>query len=785
MKLNFIYIVNLLALVTAMKPSLDEPFETQFRTLLQSPCVSLFTRNGRIGCGTTSRDGMKGRIMHWSTLVNSNYYNGGQLSSYLPKFVAVMDEYEFTAENVEQIRSAGSGLLQGILVMNHTDSSSASLSYKNQAPMSPRGTNTPSSELTPDNEKEWNLNGDGLMLEDLYGVPISYVSNYDVAEYITTISQQQSEEFLSDLSIKDGEVSSKSSWKFPPIVAKFNMYMGPEEMDSSKCLSWIDTDGTWNPKCLPLGGNSVWAAAGTPSERSGNADGNDNNNKKPIIMVTTNMDSTSMFHDDARGANTAASNILTVLMAAKLFGEATTDAQLDSLESKVVFAIFQGENYGYLGSRSFLRDVAYPGIQCDDGSIVPQEAKNMDDANSKMSCLSPLRYDMDFTHLGQIQNMIAVDQVGITEGKNTLYVHDSAKTYYSDGLMSSLLVGLSSDDYTIQESQSNAIPPSPLSSLIKLSGGAVGGVVLAGYDENFDENVYYLSHIDSTDRISLNLQSIANAATVVAKTALMAASGCNEVCDAGNAVTELDPDDETLNDLANCLFVNGNCDIIKNYARTERLNNRGRTGIDVGDGEGLGTPPNYYVSVYDHRSGQPYVVIDGNMYGTYTGEKEYGANKNDQFLIRPSQLESAIYGLLNDYLGRGSFDSKNGSELKKCESSSDCSSVDYCSNASSDVAVCTGGKVCVCSRSHFHSAVDEAFVASPNNRTGFFLISNDDDGVSPMYTEPFWSNDIGVHVYRDSGKSSVWTLILGPIVTVACVLLVLQTRKKLHKEKLY
>lgn len=724
--------------------------------------------------------------MHWSTLVSSDYYNGGQLSSYLPKFVAVVDEYEFTAENVEQLRMAGSGLLQGILVMNHTDSSSASVSYINQAPTSPRGANTPSSELTPDNEKEWNLNGDGLMLEDLYGVPTSYVSDYDIAEYITTISQEQSKEFLSGLSITDGEVSSKKSQKFPPIVAEFNMYMGPEEMDSSKCLSWTDTDGTWNPKCLPLGGNSVWAAAGTPSERNGNTDGSDNsNNKKPLIMVATNMDSTSMFHDDARGANTAASNILTVLMAAKLFGEATTDAQLDSLENKVLFALFQGENYGYLGSRSFLRDVAYPGFQCDDGCTVPQQAKNMDDANSKMSCLSPLRYDLDFSHLGQIKNMIAVDQVGITEGKSTLYVHDSSKTYYSDGLMSSLLVGLSSDDFTIQESQSNAIPPTPLSSLVKLSGGTVGGVVLAGYDENFEEDVYYLSHIDSTDRISLNLQSIANAATVVAKTALMAASGCTEVCDAADAVTALDPDDETLTNLANCLFVNGNCDLIKNYARTERLNNRGRTGIDVGDGEGLGTPPNYYVSVYDHRSGQPYAVIDGVMYGAYTGEKEYGGDKNDQFLIRTSQLESAVYGLLNDYLGRGSLDSNGSSELKKCDTSSDCSSVDYCSNSNSDIAVCSGGNVCVCSRSHFHSAIDEAFVASPNNRTGVFKVSGDDEGVSPMYTEPFWSSDIGVHVYRDSAKSSAWTLILGPIAAIVCVLLVLQTRRKLHKEKLY
>lgn len=777
MKISRLYLATAFALSSALSPSLDEPFQSQFRSLPQSPCVTLFTRNGRIGCGTKSRDGMVGTVLHWSTVSNNVSYGN------LPKFVAVLDQYEYNAEVVEQIRSIGGDMLQGILVVNHTDVSSSSISYSNQAPQSPRGQNTPSSELTPDNQKVWNLNGDGLMLEDLYGVPTSYVSQYDMAAYITSVSLQQSQDLLNEISGGNSGAFHENTRNFPPIVAEFDMYMGPEEMDSKSCLSWIDTDGTWNPKCLPLGGNSIWAKAGTPNNRNSNGDGN-NDQKKPIVMIATNLDSTSMFHDIVRGAHTSASNILTVLMAAKLFGEAVQASELDSLDNDVMFAFFQGENYGYLGSRSFFRDVAYPGFQCDDGMTVAQQAKQSDEADPKMSCLYPLRYDLDFTNLGQIKNMIAVDQIGITADNNKLFVHDSGKSYYSDGTLSSILTGLSSDNFSIQESQSNAIPPTPLSSLVNLSGGTVGGVVIAGYDEYFQENQWFLSHLDSTDGLSLDLTTIANAATIIAKTAFMVASGCNGVCDAGDVIATLAADDYTLNDLASCFFTNGNCDIITKYARTERLNNRDQSGMDVGDGVSLGNPPNYYVSVYDHRNGQPYVVVDGTMYGAYNGN-EYGSNKSDQFLIRPSQLESAIYGLLNDFLGRGSLDSNSQSSLVSCETSTDCSSIKYCSSASSDIPVCTGGKKCVCSRSHYHVALDESLIASPNNRTGVFVVTDYDQGISPMYTEPYWSNDIGVHVYRATKKTATWTFFLGPIVTIVCITLALQTRKSLRKEKLY
>ena len=777
------------------KPTLDNPFQQALKKLPQDPCVSLFTRNDRIGCGTKSREHMTGNLLEWSTLVNSNYYSSGDIANSLPDFIAVIDEYEFNYETVTQIKatasSSSSSQLQGIIVLNHTSSSSASLSYASPAPIYPRGQDTPSEELTPDYDYAWNNNGDGLMLENLYGVPIVYVSDEDIAEYICTASREQAADIITELSNEKKSIFDENARKFPPIMATFNMYMGPEEMNSKSCLAWEDADGVWSPKCLPLGGTSVWALAGSPYERSNYDSDNDGNRrrvedegqKKKIVMVATNVDATSMFHDKANGANTAASNILTVLMAAKLFGESIPDADLDALENKVMFSFFEGENYGYIGSRSFLRDVVYPGFQCD-SSPVAAKAKDKDSDNAKMACMSPMRHELDFMDLGTIKSMIAVDQVGILSNENTLYVHDSSgndDAYYSGPAMN-----MEANDFTITAAEAGSLPPTPLSSLFKLSDGGIGGIVIAGYDDAFAAKSYYLSHLDSSERVSIDLDAIAAAATLVARTALATAYGDDYYSyDVADKIAALASDDETLTDLANCLLVDGNCKLFQKYASMEKLNNKDEYGTDLGLGQSLGKPPNYYPGVYNSRNGQPFVQIDGVSYGAYTGEKEYGSDKNDKFMIRPDRFSMSLLGLLNDYLGRGGTDSDgNAPDFHSCQGTSDCSTITYCPSEG-DRGVCTGSKVCVCSRAHYHIALDEAITPSSNNGTSVFKVSENDDGTSPMYTEPYWGNDIGVHIFRAANGAADWTLAIGLVTTFGCVGITILLNRRLRKEKLY
>lgn len=293
----------------------------------------------------------------------------------------------------------------------------------------------------------------------------------------------------------------------------------------------------------------------------------------------------------------------------------------------------------------------------------------------------------------------------------------------------------------------------------------------------------------------MSLDAIASAATVMAQAALAAAYDDGSY-DSNTAsqyaqglISDLSSSDETLVALANCLYEDGSCDLLKAYGKVEQHNDHYKTGLDLGPGNGLGTPPNYYVSVYDLSYGQPFVQVDEVWYGAYDGE-DYGKKNSDTFAMRPTLLEQAIRGMLNDFLGRGStVENSDGTSssptLKSCSKSKDCSGVSYC-NKNGDSAVCTGGKVCVCSRSHYHIALDEALEAPANNATGAFVISENDYGVSAMYTEPYWSNSVGVRVYRDVGNTSgMYALGAGIFLLGTCGVTVLLLKSKMKKQKLY
>ena len=841
---------NVLAVST---PSLEEPFQTSFEHLPHDGCVSLFHRNGRVGCGTLRRSTMTGRIIHWSTVVtdggnndnnnDANDANGVNVNSNagkLPPYVAVMDETEFTAANVAALRNFanaadaiacgdgdnahqcvgggdgenaetnedGAGVLRGLLVINGTADANGNSYYSPEA-ASPQGDGTPSANVAQ-SSYEWNPNGDGNTLVDYHGLPVVYVSKADVAADLYSVSTEQSAAMQR---ILDGDDSVGDDDLYPAIMAEFNYYMGPENADSPTCLAWKDVDESWAPKCLPLAGNSVWAVAGSPESAGGRRRledqqqqqqaNNGNGNQRPIVMMATSIDSTSMFHDASPGANSAATNILALLMAAKLVGSSVPDTTLDGLSKRIMFGFFQAESYGYVGSRSFLRDVAYPGFQCDEDRTVPAVAKNAgSDDNSedvKMGCLNPLRTDLDFTKLGEISGMIAVDQIGVLGTDQTFYVHGENAGGNDNGFLANVLLQLGSNGWAIASSAAGnddngqpAIPPSPLQSLIQLSEGAVGGAVLAGYDETFVDKSHYHSHLDSNATRTVDLDSVAMAATVLARAAVASAYDNGEgdaesaAQYAANIVPNLSSDDETFVALANCLLTDGNCDLLLSYGKMERINSEYVTGVDLGLGIPLGNPPNYYPSVYDASNGQGFVQVGTRRYGSYTGDEEYGKTKTDTFLLRPSLLESSIHGMLDDFLGRGSVNADGDvAKLSSCKSSKDCASVSYCS-ATRDEALCSGDGVCVCSRAHYHLALDEAIVPAPNNFTGRFLFDEDDQGMSPVFTEPYWSPSVGVRVYRDAGGSSGnWALGAGLVVWACSLLSTILLKKKLKKEKLY
>lgn len=826
--------------------TLDDPFNN-LEKLPHSPCVTLYHRNGRVGCGTLERDVMTGRLLHWSAVVTNDDDGGGanesNAQSSLPPYVAVLDEADYTAQTIQMLQTFssnfvagdeygpvtdGGGPLRGLLVLSTDPSSMDGVTFPSPEPLTPQGEGTPMENLSVGSSYEWNVNnnGDGLTFVDMAGIPTVYIQDSQTAAYLRNAASEQAKSISSDL----------NSAVYPSVLSEFNYYMGPSEttdgtqVTSQQCLEWKDLDGNWSPKCLPLGGNSIWAAAGSPvalgyndneNNDDQNANGDGNNQDRPTVILSTSIDSTSMFHKLSPGANTAASNILSLLLAAQLLGSSVTDEVLDQLYSRISFAFFQGESYGFIGSRLFVKDVI-GGFECSTGNEgTPSVMKRKDETSTVRACLNPLRADLTFQNLGDIRGMIAVDQVGNLGGEKYLYVQggNNAQNGF-DAFLSEAMIELSANgEYTVQASSASnnnddgtaSLPPSPVSSLEMLSESGAGGVVLTGYDDAFVENSLYHSHLDSVSKSqSIDKDAIAASATLLARSAVAAAyqSAENDVDAATAAAYALDllpnaisSSSDIFENLYNCLFYDGNCETFVNYASVESANDAIRTGINLGIGQPLEKPPNYYVSVYNHENGQAFVAASGFKYGAMDPSaedkddyvKDYGDNNDDTFLLRPSLLEMSINGLLNDFLGRGSFaDSNDGSvpELVGCSSSKDCSSVSYCASSDSNelaaISTCAGGK-CICgSRAHYHPALDEAISPAVNKAPSWFIIDENDQGVSAMITEPNWSSFVGVRAYNDAGRGvGINASISGAIFTSICLAVVYRLKKRLVKEKVY
>ena len=844
---------------------------------------------------------MTGRLLHWNTVATNdgddaeaNVDNGddgeeggndgegrkrklaSSSTTSLPPYVAVIEEENYTSDNIAKLISYSSRYtatndygsvqegpgrpLQGVLVLasNATTSNSNDVQFSSPDSLTPQGQGTPSASLTIGTSYQWNVNnnGHGLMNTDMYGLPTVYVYDVPTSRYLSNVAIEQSNALSTSQGSENESTADDDGEElvYPAILSEFNYYMGPggevdndgnEVYNSQKCLGWKDTNDEWNPRCAPLGGNSVWSVAGSPlpldytAAENGNGDGegengNNNNSNKPTILIATSIDSTSMFHDLSPGANNAASNILTVLMAANLLGSTVTDSTFDELYGRITFAFFQGESYGYIGSRRFLKDVLNGGFDCTAGNDgVPSVYKRKDEATVVRSCLHPLRQDLTFQNLGEVRGMIAVDQVGNLGGTKNMYVHGGQKTDGGSGFatfVSEVLVELStaSDDnngYTAQASSvqeyqdeedgsSPPLPPTPLSSLVQLSNSGIGGAILTGYDDAYIANSLYHSHLDSTSmHQTIDKDAIASAATLVARSAIAAAyQNANDEVDAETAAAyalellpnAVDSSSDTFTKLYDCFFVDGNCETLLTYGEVERTNDKIRTGSDLGMGVPLEKPPNYYVSIYDSSNGQAFVRVGDKYYGSLIGgEKDdngevienYGKYETDVFLVRPSLLEMSLFGLLNDFLGRGSFvlSDEEGVDtttpnVASCKSSVDCSSVSYCDTDSSALAVpmCAGGS-CVCgSRSHYHPALDESLLAATNLGTGRFVIQDDDEGISALYTEPKWSSYVGVRIYNDVGSSpGAYAASIGAAFALVCIGIVWRLKKTMVKEKVY
>uniref|UniRef100_A0A453PIN3 Nicastrin n=1 Tax=Aegilops tauschii subsp. strangulata TaxID=200361 RepID=A0A453PIN3_AEGTS len=171
---------------------------------------------------------------------------------------------------------------------------------------------------------DWNPSGSGIMW-NRYDFPVFLLS-------------EESTQTLRKIADKN----EKSSNGYQANVAEFDLVMQTTKAETNGSESCLKEQS-----CLPLGGQSVWASLPPMSNASAE-------HQKPIIMVVASQDSASFFRDRSLGADSPISGLIALLTAVDALSHLH---DLGKLKKQLVFAAFDGEAWGYLGSRKFLQEL--------------------------------------------------------------------------------------------------------------------------------------------------------------------------------------------------------------------------------------------------------------------------------------------------------------------------------------------------------------------------------------------------------------------------------------------
>ena len=494
---------------------------------------------------------------------------------------------------------------------------------------------------------------------------------------------------------------------FPQHAVKMFYYMGPDGLTSSACLG--------AQQCLPLGGQSVWSSLGQLDRLNSSVTGP----ARPVIVATASLDAGGLFHDLIQGADATVSGLVARLAAAEALSRTLSYL---SLPAQIVFAAFQGEAWGAIGSRRWLGEVA--SFTC--SAPVPAN----ESATGVAFCSWPLRSSLAFTALrpSDIATVVSADQVGAL-GLSGLYLHDWVAS--SSGSSSGPTPGGTAAGAVVNATFTAAaatgllgpltslsaaapltsLPPSPVRSFVDASASPLQAVIISGYDAAFASRVYH-SQYDNASRVDAAV--VTAAATLLARSLYALATGVADPTAAAAAVPpSVAANSSLVSSLLSCITVNATCPLLMSLL-----------GLDASSAPSFlpSGPMPLYPSVYR----QPYLL---------------GTNG---YALAPSALEAGVRNFL------ALVTATNRSVTSGvCNATSDCAALGWGLSGECIAGVCIAGAT-----AYYHDALSPA-VSPVQGAYGQYTVNVSLTSASdPAWSEPYWSNSIGTTVYlKDSDAS--------------------------------
>ncbi|KAG3183525.1 hypothetical protein PC128_g14138 [Phytophthora cactorum] len=663
-------------------------------------CVRLFHSGGSVGCRSLTDSDMAPLYPITSADELQSFVSGSADQQEADsKYVLVMTESLLSYDAIE----AGIDRIGGLFLFPETTNASFDSS-------TPQGDGTVDGALNPftSDKIKWNPTGNGLLIESL-PFPVVMLENATTGAEFTKRAQ---------INLKD---SAGATYK-----AFMNYYFGPQEMNSLKCLNFTNIYGNPSPKCDPIGGQSSWAMRG-------------NLKSDEIVMAMAGMDATSLSHVLAPGANTGASGLVALLAAAHAL-KGLPDSAFDK---KVVFAAFQAEKFGFVGSRKFLSDLQKFTKDPEGACAYP-----VDDSTSPMGpsfCTYPMLSSTEFANLklANISYAIAVDQVGILPKSGNFTVHLNPHANDSSDLIDAILNAPSAA--SVAEGSTGSLPPTPLTSFVndaEYGQRDLVSAVLAGYDDSYtSERTYNSRHDEFT---LLDVDAVVQAAQVLAESIFTLASS--------NATTaqmdKIEVDTWLVESMLSCITTDWNCDLMKKYSQYMVTTLIEYLSLTDSAWPSYSEPTTLYPgSISRDRSTFVLKKSDGSYYSLFNDSWS-----DEDYAVRlfPNAYEVFARAFLASAMVPNAT----------ADAAASCSQSQGCSDGGKGME-CVYPGVCAKKSAYHHEA------SSPGiKRTDTALLYDVVNSSMPIWVEPRWANDIGSYSFPDPGAWIGWiTLAIGLVVT--------------------
>ncbi|KAF9683851.1 hypothetical protein SADUNF_Sadunf04G0057000 [Salix dunnii] len=421
----------------------------------------------------------------------------------------------------------------------------------------------PGAEFAPykTNNYEWNPIGSGVMWR-AYSFPVFLLTEAgtQLVQEVAMNNEKKKNDYTEDVVEFDSVMQTTKSGT----------------RDSESCLQ--------EQTCLPLGGYRSWecphfymfiyvsyrvglspALMGSVWSSLPPLNNSSSNHSKPIILTVASMDSASFFRDKNLGAESPISGLIALLAAVDSLSRVNG---LDDLGKQLVFSVFTGEAWGYLGSRRFLFELDL-------------QSEAVSGLNSSL-----------------IETVIEIGSVGkgFSQGNSTFFAHTAAVSPAINETLNALKHARDSLEFkniTVSSASTSnpGIPPSSLMAFLKKFARVLNcfhslpcayvidvpcwacsifevnpstsGMVLEDFDTSFSDKFYH-SHLD--DMSNINSSAIVAAASLVARTLYILASDdknlSSTVLDAINVNASL------VKELMSCLLdcePGLSCELVKSY----------------------------------------------------------------------------------------------------------------------------------------------------------------------------------------------------------------------------